>query len=251
MDPTNTPRIRKHYRYQPDDSKCDYCFHQVRRCDRNLAGEPCTPCKRSRSYCINQTQSSRSFINPKDRCVKRKLLNMERTEQVPPCVRCYEKNHTCIRHGPQGRPCNFCKRAVCSHTANQCQFDLTNANQETKINSRAGGEPSVAYDQKCYRCADKVRACNGEFPCNNCATVRSARFFMAVADTEDRKNLPKCVNCKRTQRYCNRDRPCSTCIRLKMNCIHIDQGALLTRVFAVDGAPTLANQKLNMLRDDE
>lgn len=36
-----------------------------------------------------------------------------------------------------------------------------------------------------------------------------------------------------------------------MNCVHTDQDGLLTRAYRMDGAPTLANQKLDMLGDNE
>lgn len=74
---------------------------------------------------------------------------------------------------------------------------------------------------------------------------------MNVLEARKKKPLAKCRSCERDMRFCNKERPCSTCIRLKMNCFYIDQEGLLTRAYKVDGAPMLANQKLNMLNDGD
>jgi len=201
------PSMKKGHRYMPDDSKCNRCFLQIRKCDRNNIGTPCTACKQSRGHCTDQTKESQSLIHPKDRNQQRQKESTQR-------------------------------------------FDFTGATAPHRTNTRAGGEYSVPYNQKCYRCAQQTKACNGKQPCNNCTTEKMARTCINVLEANAKKELAKCNGCKQAERFCNKERPCSTCIRLKMNCFYIDQEGLLHRSYKVDGAPKLANQKMNMLDDN-
>jgi hypothetical protein len=250
------PGMNKTYRrYLPDHSKCNYCFIQKRRCDRNNVGVPCTQCHRSRSHCIDQTTEAQSLINPDDRDHRHQVQSTQRTEQNPPCRNCYAKGRTCIRNGPEGTPCNGCKRRYhrCSdeHVARQCHFNLTDVTPPGTTNTRAGGEHAVPYDLKCYRCATQGRSCNGKYPCNNCTTKITARACMNVQEAQAKKEANKCTLCKRSEMFCDKERPCGTCNRLKTNCFYIDQGGLLTRTYKVKGGPTLANQTRKMLDTDE
>jgi hypothetical protein len=246
------PGMNKNYsRYLPDNSKCNYCFLQKRICDRNTLGTTCTHCQRGGIHCIDQTKESQSLIHPKDRNRPRQIQATQRTEQKPPCRLCYEDGRACIRNGPEGTPCNRCKSRHVGQAILRCHFDLTDAVAPNKENSRAGGEHAVPYDQKCYRCAKQQRACNGKYPCNNCTTVITATSCMNVTEAREKKTLAKCTHCERDTRFCNKERPCSTCVRLKANCFYIDQEGLLTRSYKVDGAPILANQKLDLLKDEE
>ena len=74
---------------------------------------------------------------------------------------------------------------------------------------------------------------------------------MNVTEAKEKKTLAKCTHCERETRFCNKERPCSTCVKLKTNCFYIDQEGLLTRSYRVNGAPTLANYKSNLLNNEE
>jgi hypothetical protein len=246
----NIPGMRKGRRYLLDNSKCNYCFLQQNKCDRNEVGTPCTPCKRSRAHCIDQTKDAQSLIHPNDRDRRRQIQSTQRTEQTPPCRHCYETGRLCIRNGPEGTPCRRCIHNFVGQATRRCHFDLTGAVAPNKTNTRAGGEHSVPYDQKCYRCAQQNRACNGKYPCNNCTTAQTATACMNVLTGKEKKSLAKCTICRREERFCNKERPCATCVKLKTNCFYIDQGGLLTRAYKVNGAPEIANQKLDTLMDE-
>ena len=245
------PSMKKGHRYMPDDSKCNRCFLQLRKCDRNDIGTPCTTCKQSRGHCADQTKESQSLIHPKDRNRKRQIEGTQRIEQNPPCRHCYETGRTCISNGPEGTPCRPCKQRFANQAAYRCHFDLTGAIASVKTNTRAGGEHSVPYDQKCGRCARLTKACNGKQPCNNCTTVKTARACINVLEAKAKKELAKCNGCKKSEKFCNKERPCSTCIRLKKNCLYIDQEGLVHRSYKVDGAPELAGQKLDIDADGD
>ena len=70
-------------------------------------------------------------------------------------------------------------------------------------------------------------------------------------EAKEKKPLAKCIHYERNTRFYNKERLYSIYVRLKENCFYINQEGLLTRSYKVDGAPILANQKLDLLKNKD
>lgn len=89
----------------------------------------------------------------------------------------------------------------------------------------------VSREKKCYRCAWRGIACDGNYPCSRCdkeSTRRSCRP-QGVEDS------PSCIQCcsgtSKAGRSCDRGKPCKRCISKNFNCSYEAQDGLLIRTY--------------------
>lgn len=114
---TKRKREKPVKRYLPDDSRCDCCFRNGKRCDRELVGVPCSTCKREHRTCIDQTPETKALIHPEDRDKVAKTLKDSQND--PPCRSCFQEGRNC--YGGDGQA--DCKRCIGRHKT--CTWDLT------------------------------------------------------------------------------------------------------------------------------
>ena len=213
-------------RYLPDDGRCDHCFRYSRTCDMASEGIPCSVCKERRSLCRKQTKETKRLILPKNRGRSKEIAG---TKQDPPCRKCFQQRSYCYLNGRPGSKCELCTR-----TNRPCDWNLEGAKQSrptrnrTQGNAESIGSKPTPRDKKCYRCASKVLACDGKYPCNKCNTDLLRRSCRP----QGVEKLPSCVKCTSTGgKACDRGRPCKACIAKKFNCTYVEQGGLVLRTY--------------------
>lgn len=206
----------------PDDSKCDYCFRQGRRCD----GErPCHSCvkKHRGGRCVDQTPETKKLVPKKNREARPALLHA--SADAEKCRRCTQTGRRCVRPDGEGTDCTTCKKQ-----GRLCNNDLTGVN-EKKSQAKS---TRVPVDKKCDRCFRRGTKCDGKEPCSSCGDKHKCY------SQEHRKEVmetPKCTRCQREKRACDRKRPCSVCIKAERNCFYLEQEGLVKRTYVVETAP--------------
>ncbi|KAH6675104.1 hypothetical protein B0J14DRAFT_562118 [Halenospora varia] len=124
----------------------------------------------------------------------------------------------------------------------RCKWNLDGAKiwrsrqKEVKKQARQDklGFIPVPREQKCYRCAENVLACDGRYPCNRCNT----KCLRRSCRPQGVETLPSCTQCiANSGKGCDRGRPCKRCIDRKFNCAYEAQDGLLSRSYQVLGAP--------------
>lgn len=231
-DDDDLPTLPKSKWRRPDDSRCDRCFRYGYRCDRNEVGTPCSRCQTSHMRCADQTPETQAKYIPKH--YKDDIKKIATPPEVNPCRRCYQQNRPCRKsQGPNNR-CDGCLTRQ-----GRCHTDLTGA--KVTIGSRSKKPPGslpfrkgVQDDQKCMFCKVQERACNGESPCNTCIGNRKCipQYNAAIV-----RVTPKCRGCTKRS-FCDTARPCQACVRKGKECIYIDQGGLVKRLYHVPHAQT-------------
>lgn len=87
----------------------------------------------------------------------------------------------------------------------------------------------VPAAQKCTRCLERTRACNGESPCDTCIQGNH------VCIPQNRADTPKCNNCKNKGR-CDRGTPCGRCVATGKDCTYYAESGLVTILYPVKEA---------------
>lgn len=196
--------------FLPDDGKCDRCFRNGRRCDSAENGIPCSTCRKESQGCRPQSKETRKLILPGNRH-KRKEIG--RVQQEKPCRRCFQTNR------------NGAKKS----TARQDRRRIEKEARYEKL-----GFVPVPREQKCYRCAARIKTCDGKIPCNQCETPQ----LRVTCRPQGLETLSSCNQCTYDRgRGCDRGRPCKGCIRRKSTCTYEAQDGLVSRIYQVPGAP--------------
>ena len=238
--------------FLPDNDKCDRCFRNGRRCDSAENGMPCSICRNDHQACRSQSRETKRLVLPENRYRQRRI---GRVQQDQPCRRCFQTSRNCFLADPSASQCEGCHKAT-----RQCNWNLDGAKQSTAKRERRGAERQARHEQlgfvpvpraqKCYRCAERIMACDGKIPCNRCSESPK-RISCRPQGTN---NLHPCDQCSsgRSGRSCDRGRPCTACIKRKSTCSYTVQHGLLTRRYHVPDSPVPTGfSSVGLLREGE
>lgn len=206
--------------YLPDDRKCDSCFRFNLRCDCTSEGVRCSTCVLKKKKCVPQTEKTKRLILPENRGKARPIAYPELER---PCRLCFQTDRSC-HLAPGDIQCERCKSK-----GRKCRWDLdgahnSNARQKQKDAKELATQEKLGFkrvprDRKCYRCAQRNIACDGEYPCVKCNTLLTRRSCRP----QGMEQLAACNCCLRTRdkgRNCDRGRPCRSCMEQKRNCTY-------------------------------
>lgn len=102
--------------------------------------------------------------------------------------------------------------------------------QDTLNSGDSRGRFGVPKDQKCLRCQQRPRACDGRVPCNTCLATGSKRIINACRPARE-SQAQKCDQC-RVKGVC-KGRLCTTCISAKRNCNFTSADSLVRKIYPV------------------
>ena len=209
---------RRMKNYLPDDKKCDRCFRTVRNCDLETTGIPCSNCRNEKMLCRTQSRETKRLVLPENRHRVKEIKYG--SLQDPPCRLCFQLGNACYLSGSSGSRCEGCKKLnrLCKWNLEGAKADTARVNRKRRDmqarREKLGFTP-VPRDQKCQRCASRVWACDGKYPCIRCNTEQ----LCLSCRQQGLGDSPPCAQCSlRSGRSCNRGRPCSRCIKQKINC---------------------------------
>jgi transposase InsO family protein len=160
-----------------DDTKCNRCFRGRLRCDRSEVGVPCTQCKEGKRPCYDQTPETRKLITPDS---ERPGNNLKKQKMEDKCDVCLKDGSRCVR--TPGEPkCVRCKSK--RRTCIDAKPETISAILDEKAQKKAKKEEKK--EKKCHRCVRYGLACNGQRPCDNCPSSRTAPFCMSTREWDE------------------------------------------------------------------
>lgn len=217
-----------------DPNKCDVCFRFKLPCDRNSVNGPkCSQCKRKSYRCIDITAQSKALVSTEN--LNQKIVSA--APAVNPCRNCHQNGRTCVFDDNTGI-CTTCKK---NGRKSKCNMDLTGVvtPKEQRALVRAEKKPkSVPDKEKCQRCFDQNRPCDGNIPCDQCKDrpiLRARCTKQGTADEVPKDQRPACRGCFNRGRSCNKETPCTTCKITKKNCVYVLDGGLSLRTYPTEG----------------
>lgn len=132
---------------------------------------PCSTCRNDNQGFRPQSRETKRLVLPKNRYRQKQLGKIQ---QEQPCRRCFQTNCNCFLISPKDSKCEGCRKANL-----RCNWSLERARKSTarqerrKIEKQARHERlgfvPVPRDKKCYRCAERIMACDRKVPCNRCS----------------------------------------------------------------------------------